>query len=280
MTGANGYLGGRIAQGFASLGWEVLRLVRRPVSPNERSFDLNAPVDPATLVGVDVLVHCAYDFRALAIDDIWQSNVVGTWNLLQAAGEREVERQIVLSTMSAYEGTRQVYGRVKLAIEAMTLGVGGIAVRPGLVLGPQAGGMGGTLARLAALPVIPVPAGAGAQYPVHEEDLVAGVVLLASVAEPPEAVVGLAHPDGVTFAELLGGIATLIGRRPPRLVPIPARLVEFAISFAERAGLRLPLRSDSLAGLLSPAPFVPHAEYWASNGLHLRSLNELTRGTG
>lgn len=277
VTGANGYLGGRIADGLAADGWDVLRLVRRPSSPDERSFDLNAPVDPATLGGVNVLVHCAYDFCALGLDDIWQSNVVGTWNLLQAARASGVGRLIALSTMSAYEGTRQIYGRVKLAIEAMTLGVGGIAVRPGLVVGARAGGMGGTLARLASLPVTPVPAGAGVQYPVHEEDLVAGICLLASVAEPPEAVVGLAHPGGVAFAELLGGIAAMTGRRPPRLVPIPARLVEGGIRIAERAGMALPLRSDSLAGLLSPAPFVPQAEYWARNGLHLRSLAELAQ---
>ena len=77
---------------------------------------------------------------------------------------------IVLSSMSAYEGTTQIYGRAKPRIEAATLQVGGCVLRPGLVYGASAGGMVAALRKLARLPVVAVPIGEMRQYTVHEDD--------------------------------------------------------------------------------------------------------------
>lgn len=274
VTGASGYLGGRIAAHLEEAGSQVVRMVRRPEGPSDRAFDLTKECAPEILRNVDVIVHCAYDFRPTKIEAVWRTNVIGTWHLLEAASSSSVERVIVLSSMSAYEGTQQLYGRAKLAIEAMTIGMGGVAVRPGLVVGAAAGGMGGVLVRLASLPVTPMPREAGVQYPVHEEDLLEGIAMLVSVDDPPEEVVGLAHAAGVPFADLLRGLAEMVGRRPPRLLPLPGRLLELTIRSIERIGIPLPLRSDSLAGLFSPAPFVPRADYWSAHGLHVRALGE------
>jgi hypothetical protein len=38
----------------------------------------------------------------------------------------------------------------------------------------------------------------------------------------------------------------------------------------ERAGVTLPLRSDSLLGLVRPAPYVPGFDEWARLGVELR----------
>ena len=102
------------------------------------------------------LIHCAYDMTLRQPDQIRQVNVDGSATLLRSAAERGVERIVVLSSMSAYDGTEQLYGRAKLDIERLTLDVGGAAIRPGLVYGPDAGGMAGTLAGLTKLPVVPV----------------------------------------------------------------------------------------------------------------------------
>ena len=64
-----------------------------------------------------------------------------------------MRRILVLSSMSAFEGTRQLYGRAKLAIETMTVASGGCALSPGLVYGERPGGMAGALRELTRLPV-------------------------------------------------------------------------------------------------------------------------------
>src|ERR1700686_1328361 len=114
---------------------------------------------PADLLdGVDVLIHCAYDMTLRSRDDIWRVNVDGTRKLLDAAVRSDVRLSIVLSSMSAYEGTAQLYGLSKLDIERDAAQVGAVCVRPGLVYGPTAGGMAGALGKLTALPLIPVVA--------------------------------------------------------------------------------------------------------------------------
>ena len=110
----------------------------------------------------DVLVHAAYDLSLTSPVDIWRVNVEGTRRLLEVAADARVRRILVLSSMSAFEGTTQLYGRAKLDIEAMTAASGGCAVRPGLVYGERPGGMAGALRKLTRLPIVPVIAGGAA----------------------------------------------------------------------------------------------------------------------
>ena len=68
VTGATGYLGGRFCDALAAEGYEVRRLVRRPnLAAGERAFDLTAGLGTGALDGVDLLIHCAYDFTARSL---------------------------------------------------------------------------------------------------------------------------------------------------------------------------------------------------------------------
>src|SRR5579872_4212685 len=130
VTGATGYLGSRICHAFGARGWNVAALVRNPAAVDfpAAPYDLGVPLTSTTervLRSADVLVHTAYDLRLAAPRDIWRVNVEGTRALLDAAVGAGVPRILVLSSMSAYAGTRQLYGRAKLEIEAITVGAGG-----------------------------------------------------------------------------------------------------------------------------------------------------------
>lgn len=83
-----------------------------------------------------MLIHCAYDFSVTSRSDVWDANVFGTRSLLDLAVSSGVRRTIFVSSMSAYPGTRQVYGRVKLASETDAFARGMCAIRPGLIYGP------------------------------------------------------------------------------------------------------------------------------------------------
>ena len=71
--------------------------------------------------------------------------------------------------------------------------------------------------------------------------------------------------------ELLRGLARH-ANLSPRFLPIPWQSVYAAMRAAERAKVRLPIRSDSLLGLVHPAPSVPRVGEWNSYGVVLRPL--------
>ena len=276
VTGANGYIGGLVAQRYGEAGWDVIRMQRRPeklpAGGVGRPFTLGQLVSPAALAGIDLLVHCAYDFTVTTPREIYRVNVGGTERLLTAAAEAGVRRTLLVSSMSAYEGTGQVYGRAKLACEALTAAVGGISVRLGLVYGEGRGGMAGALRRLVSAPLVPLVGGRSHQFTVHEADAADGLLAAGSADAPVEGPLGLAHPDPVPFKRLLQGIGRNAGVRP-RLVPVPWKPVYAAMRCAERAHVRLPLRADSLLGLVRPAPAVPRFEYWRSLGVSVRAFD-------
>ena len=141
ITGAYGYIGRLLGRRFEAAGWSVRALVRSPKEGDRlaRRYELGLPPADGLLDSVDVLVHCAYDLSLFRREDVWRVNVEGSSELLRTAVRAGVPRIIVLSSMSAYEGTTQLYGQVKLAIEAATMAVGGCPVRPGLVYGDDPG---------------------------------------------------------------------------------------------------------------------------------------------
>jgi nucleoside-diphosphate-sugar epimerase len=273
VTGANGYVGTIICEGLSEAGFSVRRLIRRPEPGTpDRTYDIESGCAPGALDGVDVLVHCAYDFSVRSRAAVWRTNVLGTRSLLDQALASGVTRTVVVSSMSAYPGTRQIYGRSKLATELDAFARGMTVIRPGLVYGPGWGGMAGTLRKLVALPVVPVVGGHSHQFTLHEDDLRTAVVAIASAPTVPGRPLGLAHPEPVTFAELLRAIARVDGGREPRLLPLPWPPVYWSMRLAEMASLPIPVRADSMLGLVKPAPLVPNAEDVRALGINLRPL--------
>lgn len=271
VTGAYGYIGGILSRRFEAAGWSVRALVRSPRAGDSlaRPYELGRPPADGLLDSVDVLVHCAYDLSLVRREDVWRTNVEGTRELLRTAAQTGVPRIIVLSSMSAYTGTTQLYGQAKLAVEEATKAIGGCPVRPGLVYGDDPGGMAGALRKITKLPLVPVIAGNSRQFPVHEDDLAAAVLALATVDNPPQVPLGVAQSESVSFRSLLRALAV---EDNPRFVPVPWQLPYGLLRLGELLGVKLPLRSDSLKGLIYPAPEVPGQELLAALGVVPRPL--------
>jgi nucleoside-diphosphate-sugar epimerase len=258
VTGASGYLGSQICQTLESRGWQVIRLTGSPAKSHGQvvSYDLAAPITAQVseaLQSADALIHAAYDLSLTSSVDIWRVNVEGTRRLLKAAEEAGTGRIIVLSSMSAFAGTSQLYGRAKLDIEAITVQLGGCAIRPGLVHGKQAGGMTGALRKLTGLPIVPVIAGGAGLYTVWEDDLMEAIALLASATTLEPGTISLAHPDKVTLVSIMSALAAEENRRS-RFIPVPWQLVYWLLRTGELMRLQLPFRADSLLGLVRTAP--------------------------
>ena len=276
VTGASGYLGSQICQALESRGWQTIRLARSPEQNHGEgfSYDLGLPVTAQVreaLISANTLIHAAYDLSVTSSADIWRVNVEGTRRLLKAAREAAVDRIIVLSSMSAFKGTTQLYGRAKLDIEAITTEFGGCAIRPGLVYGDEAGGMAGAMRKLTTLPFVPVIAGGAGVYTVREDDLMRVVVLLTSATTLEPGTISVAHPSRVTLTDLLRAFAAQEDRRC-RFVPVPWRLIYWPLRSGELMRLRLPFRADSLLGLIHAAPGLIGGDQLARLGVSLHAF--------
>ena len=282
VTGASGYLGSRVCDALESSGWQTIRLSRSPQRDHSRvlSYDLAIPITAQVreaLRSVNVLIHAAYDMSLTNFADIRRVNVEGTRRLLEAAQEAGVDRIIVLSSMSAFEGTPQLYGRAKLDIEAMAAEFNGCAIRPGLVYGDGAGGMAGAMRKLAALPVIPVIAGGAGVYTVWEEDLMALITMLASATTLESGTISVAHPDKVALKDLLISFAAKENRRF-RFFPVPWHLAYWLLRSGEYMRLQLPFRADSLLGLIHTAPGLIGGDQLSRLGVALHTFKSLPSG--
>jgi dihydroflavonol-4-reductase len=111
VTGAAGFLGSHVARQLVARG-ETVRVLLRPSSSNRAIADL--PLEYVTgdlrekasleraMKGVQRVFHVAADYRLWAKNpqDIYDSNVGGTQNLLAAAKQAGVERLIYTSTVA------------------------------------------------------------------------------------------------------------------------------------------------------------------------------------
>jgi nucleoside-diphosphate-sugar epimerase len=221
-------------------------------------FRLGDEVVPSGLTGAKALVHCAYDFTELSWANIRAKNVTGTEKLLRAARQAGVERLVYISSISAFEGCRSLYGKAKLETEAIAQSLGAVVIRPGLIYGEPPAGMFGRLVRqVEGASVLPLfGGGSQIQYLVHDADLCAFIVRCAEGAvTAPEAPITVANEQPWTFRQILEEIARTKGKRVT-FVPVPWRLLWAGIKCAELCRVPLNFRSDSLVSLMyqNPAP--------------------------
>jgi nucleoside-diphosphate-sugar epimerase len=257
ITGSNGYVGGCLKSYFAARGWKILELTRQPkTGTHDVKFQLGEEISPSSLAGVNALVHCAYDFKPLRWGEIRAVNVDGTHKLFQAARTTGVGKMICISSISAYDGCRSLYGQAKLEIEKIALDNGALVIRPGLVYGSGPGGMFGKLtAQIRKSSVIPmIGDGSQIQFLVHNEDLSAFTERCASgEIKISPGILTAANEQPWAFRQLLLDIARALDKKP-KFIPLPWRLVWAALKSAEMCGLKLNFRSDSLISLMHQNP--------------------------
>jgi dihydroflavonol-4-reductase len=111
VTGATGFLGSHVARQLLARGAE-LRLLVRPTSRLDNIADLAAEHVTGDLrdadslrkgmAGCEVVFHVAADYRLWARhrDDLYKSNVGGTYNILEAARKSGVRRVVYTSSVA------------------------------------------------------------------------------------------------------------------------------------------------------------------------------------
>lgn len=118
VTGASGFVGSHVARLLVARGNSVRVLVRpssdlraiEGMDVQRAAGDLRDPASlSAALNGIERVFHVAADYRLWARDprEIYESNVTGTRNLLQAARAASVEKFIYTSTVATIAVPRE-----------------------------------------------------------------------------------------------------------------------------------------------------------------------------
>jgi nucleoside-diphosphate-sugar epimerase len=254
-----------LARRFEDAGWAVTRFSHSQAASDGDTvpFLLGEELDADVFRSrhITALLHCAYDFKPAGRAEIHRINVEGSRKLLAAASAGGVERIAVLSTISAFEGCRSLYGRAKLEIEAAAVAAGALVVRAGLVWAdgaPTGGGMFGSLARsvnASLVPLVPlISGGVHPQYLIHEQDLWELIRRFCDgeLHNPGKPVVAAA-PRPWAMRDLLVELARRQGGHP-RFLPVPWQPVWAGLRLAEIAHLPVPYRSDSVISLVYQDP--------------------------
>jgi predicted dehydrogenase/nucleoside-diphosphate-sugar epimerase len=202
ITGATGFIGGRLVEQLAEAGVNVrclvrdmrhaARIARLPVSIIPVNL-ANASEVSSAIEGADYVFHCAYDVRSR------EQNIRGALNLIDACAMGAVKRLVHVSTFSVYEpfpdgeineetrdGDRSwIYVRNKLDIEKEILEasrsgrIDATVIQPSIVYGPFGKSWTNDIAEMLAFNQIVLPKEEGLCNAVYIDDLTYGLVLAA-----------------------------------------------------------------------------------------------------
>jgi len=124
VTGSSGYIGSALINFLQSKGYEPIPLSRN----SNPSFSLDQLCDYSFVSQIDVLIHCAHDFKK----NSETTNISGSKLLFEACSAVNV-KIIFISSISAFSNAVSKYGRTKFQIEQLAIRSGAIIIRPGLV---------------------------------------------------------------------------------------------------------------------------------------------------
>jgi nucleoside-diphosphate-sugar epimerase len=239
VTGAAGFIGRALVEGFRSLGSEVRGVdLIETEDESHLGADLTEPGDwQGHAEGCDLVVHTAavvgmYSSR----EGYWETNVAATRHAIDAAVAAGAKRFVHLSSIVDFEGEVNErspvrpngvhYVDTKIASEQVVLEAhaeGEIPctiVRPGDVYGPGSRPWTVEPVRLLKSKQLILPdGGRGLHSPVYVDDLVDGIVRAATTSEAEGRIFILTGTEKPTIGEFIGNYCRMLGIDRPRTAP-------------------------------------------------------------
>jgi 2-alkyl-3-oxoalkanoate reductase len=277
VTGATGFIGGRLAQRLALEEEAIVTGTGRSLDKVpflhetdvvlQRADLLDETAMATAIAGQEIIFHVAAQKGNQIDPEIsLRSNVEATSLLLRLAAQSGVQRIIYTSSVNVYgppgpgqklikesdpvmTDLRDVYGRTKAIAElkarelADKLAVDLVVVRPGMVYGPRAQSWILSLCRYVkkGVPVI-FGKGNGLACPVYIDNLVDGMLLAAVVPQARNETYNFCD-EPVTWREYFRHLGQICGRQPRT---VPYWLAWPVAAFNEKFQLGLPLTRERL----------------------------------
>lgn len=122
VTGATGFIGGKILSALAADGWHVRALVRHSVDIPDAELVQGDILDQSALERLlqdaDAVIHCAGRVRGANPQDFWTTNVEGTTRLARAAiAQSNRPRFLFISSLAARQPELSWYATSKRQAE-------------------------------------------------------------------------------------------------------------------------------------------------------------------
>lgn len=233
ITGATGFVGGRLLELALAGGHEIRALTRRPQPDRHGVTWVEGALDKAESLerlsgGTDVVVHVAGVINAPDAAGFEAGNVTGTAAMIAAAEKVGVKRFVHVSSLAAREPNLSIYGATKAGSEALVAAspIPSAIIRPPAVYGP---GDKETLElfRMAKRGIVLLPP-EGRLSLIHVDDLAR---LLLALAEPTAPKGLLVEPDdgrhgGWSHREFGEALGRALGRRV-MTVSTPRSILDF-----------------------------------------------------
>jgi nucleoside-diphosphate-sugar epimerase len=307
VTGGTGFIGGHVVRKLAERGDDVTALVRDPAGASDLAklgvtlvkgdvSDKQALRE--AMRGSDAVIHGAAIYKVGIPKDerqgMYESNVLGTENVLRAALEEEIPKVVYVSTVAAFGNTRgkvvdetyrhphdnytSYYEQTK--VEAHDLarrlideeGLPCVIIQPGGVYGPDDhSSMGQQINQFLAgkMPMIAFPE-LGLNM-VHVEDVADGILLGLDKGQTGEQYI--LGGQITTMREVIDTVGRVADRKPPSRA-IPTGLMKAMTPIGGVVG-RMMGQPPNLSELISSADNVT---FWAKHDKAMEKLGYSPRG--
>ena len=314
VTGATGFIGGRLVRQLRSAGHDVVALVRTPSKAKDLE-GLGVSLHPGDITdkasmrggmrGVDGVFHLAawYRIGARAAERrvAEQINVEGTRNVLEVMRDSRVPKGVYTSTLAVFGDTEgwvgdesyrhtgpflSEYDRSKwvahyeVAVPMIKAGLPLVIVQPGVVYGPGDPSVIGALLRQYLKRTLPIRPHGAAFCWGHVDDTARGHILAMDKARAGESYIIAGPPH--TLEEALEVAEEITGIRPPLLRPpaVMLRVMAAAASAVERI-IPLPQTySGETLRIAAGATYLANSEKAQQElGFRTRSLEDGLRET-
>lgn len=226
VTGATGFVGGRLVPALRDRGHDVVALVRDADSydaaPGVEVVEADLLEPPVSFPDVDAAYYLVHSM--LAGGDFAARDRLAARTFVDAADDAGIERIIYLGGLGDDDETLSAHLRSRREVEHVL--AGGEAelttLRAAIIVGE--GSISFELIEQLAsrLPVMVTPEWVRTEcQPIYVDDVVAYLVGVFEAPETAGETYEIGGPDVLTYEAMLERTAEALGRRPPLVLPVP-----------------------------------------------------------
>lgn len=231
VTGATGFVGGRLARALVADGVEVRGLVRsrkRAAGLEQEGIELHEGdvLDPESLrgagEGVDVAYYLVHGMGRGSEGDFAERERQSARNFARMAAQEAVGRVIYLGGLGDQPGSQHLRSRHETAVILGRDGPPLTYFRAAMVVGAASESYRTLRYLVQRLPAMIAPAWLKTPtQPIGIDDVVAYLAAAPHVPESAGREIQIGGPDVLPYGEMLDRMAITLGRRPRPKVPVP-----------------------------------------------------------
>ena len=231
MTGATGFVGGRLALALAETGVRVRALVRdrsRAAPLAEAGIELHEGdiLDAATLEGAgegtDIAYYLVHSMGRGSAQDFAASEETAARNFALMAQREGIGRTVYLGGLGANPQSKHLRSRHKTAEVLAAEGPPLTYFRAGMVVGARSESYRTLRYLVERLPAMIAPAWLKiATQPIGIDDVIAYLSQAPGVPASARREIEIGGPDVLSYGDMLDRMADALGKRPRPRLPVP-----------------------------------------------------------